>query len=409
MDGTPHSGEAPAARQRHGNQSPEQPTYAREHFESDARQPIDEGARAVPSGGGNGPGDNTKPSAELRARQGVADAWAGPNDVDHARPAALAEDANDRAVLRSVPGTGVTECETDYLSAARSDDAPGTTPTATPTAQRNSEAEEAVRIVHRDGYGWRQAMIAALGVGTAIGSVITQQAWVLVLTAGIVLGALAFVAPGRRRLLAIGTAVLLVLGGALGVRAGTTPARHEQRSAQAPERNAVDEQALDRLEHLESRIDMLLQQQLRSEFDEIPVADLAPIRAAMLEYINRLRDRRGIPPVVGSVSLERLAQKHVAWMVDNDRLAHRGSSEEPFRSIRAAGFDIGGQVIAAAGSDNGSWRQAVEVWLRSSGHRSLLLGQGFTHIGVGVGVDVGKARGRRAGYYAVNFGGKAAQ
>ncbi len=106
-------------------------------------------------------------------------------------------------------------------------------------------------------------------------------------------------------------------------------------------------------------------------------------QARAIALINSLRKRRGLPPVSADARLRQAAQTHSNWMAKNGKLSHR------------AGF-IGGGLGSkisrvnypieraweniAAGQK--SLEQAIDSWMKSSGHRKNMLSREAVHIGI---------------------------
>ena len=73
-------------------------------------------------------------------------------------------------------------------------------------------------------------------------------------------------------------------------------------------------------------------------------------------------------------------------MARHDELAHNLNGRTAADRVKAAGFEY------RAVGENIAWNQptpkaAVDDWMNSRGHRRNLLGEEFTHIGVGMAVN----------------------
>jgi uncharacterized protein YkwD len=230
-------------------------------------------------------------------------------------------------------------------------------------------------------------------VASAVGSALLAPPWVVVITVAAFAAALAWLLPARRRLLAGLSVVLLLAGGALGLRAAITspPARKEP----------------DLLARLEAKINGLLEEKsARAAKAKIPLQDLAPLRAALLEYINRVRDRRGLAPLQRSVGLERTAQRQVHDMLTRDYFGHTGPNGEPVsRRPPPSWSRLGENLAYVIGTPKDYLPRIIGMWNRSASHHRILVSSGFTHAGVGIGF--GRLGTKRATVVDVTFGAPA--
>jgi uncharacterized protein YkwD len=112
--------------------------------------------------------------------------------------------------------------------------------------------------------------------------------------------------------------------------------------------------------------------------------DLERVRAETLTRINAERRRAGRQPLTLDPKLDLAAQRHAEDMLARSFFAHRGADGKTVRErARAAGFEwsaIGENL--AEGQD--SVKEAVEAWMRSSGHRENILDRRYTETGVGL-------------------------
>ena len=99
--------------------------------------------------------------------------------------------------------------------------------------------------------------------------------------------------------------------------------------------------------------------------------------------INQERAARGLPALSFNGALTAAAEKYAALhfaQPDPFKLSHdlNGTAMD---QARAEGYAGGiGEVLAAASP---SAAQIVELWLDSPGHRAIILGAGYSEIGVG--------------------------
>ena len=111
---------------------------------------------------------------------------------------------------------------------------------------------------------------------------------------------------------------------------------------------------------------------------------------ALLELINDLRARSGLPRLRTHPTLERVAATHAEDMARRRRLAHASPDSGTLSTrLRAQGMQALSAAENLARADDAE--AALQAFLASPGHKRNLLLPGLTHIGVGV-------RGR---YYSV--------
>lgn len=117
--------------------------------------------------------------------------------------------------------------------------------------------------------------------------------------------------------------------------------------------------------------------------------------ARMIEAINEIRADRGLRPLREAPALDRSATGWAKRIIRTNSFSH-GSS------YRNNGFRTTGEILAL----NHGWqlrpRPALRLWLRSPGHRSLMLSSAFRFVGAG------PARGNLSGgattVWVVHFG-----
>jgi len=116
--------------------------------------------------------------------------------------------------------------------------------------------------------------------------------------------------------------------------------------------------------------------------------------------VNHERARYGLPALRPARALARAARSHARSMARAGYFSHtdrRGRGPYQRVSARTSWFRHGvGENIAA-----GRWtmRRTCSEWMRSAGHRRMILDRGFDHIGAGVARD-----GRLRRYMVVDFG-----
>ena len=130
-------------------------------------------------------------------------------------------------------------------------------------------------------------------------------------------------------------------------------------------------------------------------------------RAVVCE-INRVRGRRGLPPVSVDARLTRMAGGFAHAMVSRGFFSHVGPGGATLQErLQAAGYRgrSAGEVLAWGQGRYASPRAAVSAWLQSPPHRRVLLGRNYRDVGVGValGTPFGGAM-RGSATYAANLG-----
>jgi uncharacterized protein YkwD len=96
----------------------------------------------------------------------------------------------------------------------------------------------------------------------------------------------------------------------------------------------------------------------------------------MMKAINDLRAKHGLRPLRNAPALDRTATGWARHLMRSDSFAH-GSS------YLRAGFRQAGEILAYTHGWKGNPRPALRMWLRSSGHRSLLLNPSYRYAGAG--------------------------
>ena len=107
----------------------------------------------------------------------------------------------------------------------------------------------------------------------------------------------------------------------------------------------------------------------------------------LLNQINEVRAREGVPPVWPNVLLARAAQAHAQAIADGEATGHFGPhGSDPLQRITDAGYRprAFGENIAMGSS---APRLVVEAWMRSPGHRQVLLDPLVQEVGLGGVLD----------------------
>jgi uncharacterized protein YkwD len=126
--------------------------------------------------------------------------------------------------------------------------------------------------------------------------------------------------------------------------------------------------------------------------------------------INAERKQRGLAPLRANTKLIRAAHRHSLDMVMRGYFAHQSLSGRTLTDrLRIVGYLRGcsswsaGETIAWGSGSAGSPASRVAAWMRSPGHRTILLGASFREVGIGIAT--GTPRGSRAGAtYTADFG-----
>jgi uncharacterized protein YkwD len=111
---------------------------------------------------------------------------------------------------------------------------------------------------------------------------------------------------------------------------------------------------------------------------------------AVLRLVNVQRRHRGLVGLDANRQLTLAARTHSASMVTRRFFAHVSPGGSTLVSrARAAGYVRGGrwrvgEAIAWGSGSLGSPRAVVAGWMRSPGHRRILLAAGYREAGVGV-------------------------
>lgn len=134
----------------------------------------------------------------------------------------------------------------------------------------------------------------------------------------------------------------------------------------------------------------------------VPAGAPAPASAAgagaskrMAEKINAVRANHGLRPYRQSRRLRRSAAARARLMVRRNFFAH------PSR-LRVATFSRVGEVIALHAGRRARIGWTARRWMRSSGHRPLLLATHYRHVGAASAT--GRFNGRRVTIWVARFG-----
>jgi uncharacterized protein YkwD len=120
--------------------------------------------------------------------------------------------------------------------------------------------------------------------------------------------------------------------------------------------------------------------------------------SAVIKKVNAVRQRHGLRALHASGSLIRSSSAYARHLMAADYFGHA-------RLIRTGGhFRRRGEALALQRGWRARAGACVRSWMRSPGHRALILAHGFNYIGVG------RARGRfgrmRATIYVLRLGAR---
>jgi uncharacterized protein YkwD len=151
-----------------------------------------------------------------------------------------------------------------------------------------------------------------------------------------------------------------------------------------------------------------------------PGADARPTAAtlgaaenATLCAVNAERARQGLAPMRMDAKLERASRSHGQAMVESGVFAHQLPGGDPLlRRVRDARFASGrfgvGEVLAWGTGRKSTPAETVEAWMKSSGHREIILTGRFRLAGPAIvpGVPKSNAGGGAGATYTMDVGWK---
>jgi uncharacterized protein YkwD len=119
--------------------------------------------------------------------------------------------------------------------------------------------------------------------------------------------------------------------------------------------------------------------------------DRAAAETTMLRLINHARTSRGLHALSTHDALHKAARAHSSDMIKRDYFAHSSLSGRGVGArARRAGYKADGwsqwsvgEVIAWGSGSRGAPTAVFKAWMRSSGHRSIILGKRWRDVGVG--------------------------
>jgi uncharacterized protein YkwD len=111
------------------------------------------------------------------------------------------------------------------------------------------------------------------------------------------------------------------------------------------------------------------------------------MRGALLCVVNRARANYGLRSLRGDRRLARAAAAHAADMARRRYFGHTGAGgRSPFARARAAGWRgrALGEALAYGCGRSARPTSIVQAWLRSPGHRAIVLGGRYGRAGIGL-------------------------
>jgi uncharacterized protein YkwD len=132
------------------------------------------------------------------------------------------------------------------------------------------------------------------------------------------------------------------------------------------------------------------------------IADLAAVRAAILEAVNAARRDARLRPLTLDPRLNAAAQQHAEDMRDRHFYGHQTpEGRQPRQRVQAAGYPVQsvGENIAEG---QFTVDEVMNGWLQSPDHRKNILEPRFSHLGVGLAI--GDYQDRYRLVWVQNFG-----
>lgn len=111
----------------------------------------------------------------------------------------------------------------------------------------------------------------------------------------------------------------------------------------------------------------------------------------LLALINKARARRDLPTLRVNAKLQRAARAHSTQMINKDYFAHNSANGESF-SKRVIRFGYtrtnctswrAGENIAWGSGLLGTPQAIFKAWMKSAGHRKIMLSKSFRDVGLG--------------------------
>jgi uncharacterized protein YkwD len=136
------------------------------------------------------------------------------------------------------------------------------------------------------------------------------------------------------------------------------------------------------------------------------------LRTSILCLVNLARGRHDVPPLEFNLELRESATVHSRSMVRSGSFSHYGPGTMTSRIAsagylaRAGSFRLAENIGAGQGSEYGSPREIVRMWMHSPEHRRNILDRGLRDFGVGVARGDPFGGGGAAATYTLDFGSR---
>jgi uncharacterized protein YkwD len=145
----------------------------------------------------------------------------------------------------------------------------------------------------------------------------------------------------------------------------------------------------------------------------VPAAELTPQQAkgAAVCLMNQRRAKHGVRKLRFNGALAAAAQSHSAEMDALDFFSHDSpTGSSPLSRIRGTGYIAGasawgiGENIGWASGALASPKGIVSMWMKSPGHRRIILSREFKHVGIGVVIGSPDGDSTDGAIYTADFG-----
>jgi uncharacterized protein YkwD len=121
-----------------------------------------------------------------------------------------------------------------------------------------------------------------------------------------------------------------------------------------------------------------------------PADELRGLERQAIAAVNDERAKHDAPPLVERAELSDLARAHSRDMARRRYFSHRSpDGDDVSDRVRAGGIayrKVGENIQQSRGYED-PVATAIDSWLRSSGHRKILLDPEYTETGLGVALD----------------------
>jgi uncharacterized protein YkwD len=97
----------------------------------------------------------------------------------------------------------------------------------------------------------------------------------------------------------------------------------------------------------------------------------------MIDAINEVRAKHGLAPLRAAPKLVHAATRHAKAVIRSDSFNHGNS-------YRTSGFRTAGEAMAYNRGWSTRTSATIRMWLRSPGHRALVLSRSFRYVGAGI-------------------------